>query len=155
MGYQDIDRMTSNGCECRAESLGGACNTATDEGMLAAGQMKNVRGIISSATTAQYFKIQFARPGNPRISFATNPGDGFRIAMYQGCTGTMPPPYTCPGRAQGATDLTNFSYMDNPGMNGMNQDNPRMNAWPDTVIVKVTTTTPQTACMPFDLLLQN
>ena len=84
--------------------------------------------------------------GRPRIRFATNEGDTFRLEIRATCTGGA----SACGSGGSATGRTDWSFNDSCTRSGTNCSTRRV-GWPNAVLVRVTRRTGGTDCSRYSL----
>ncbi len=155
MGYGDLDHSAANGCECATGMVSSNCGTPTDIGMMAAGGMRMVQGLLATTMAEHWIRVTFAAGGHARVRFTTNPGMAYKIDVVRSCAPNSQ--LACADRMSGGTGLADYEFFDNPGDGGMpNTDMPmRMTPAPGTALIRVTTTMAAPSCMQYTLSITN
>jgi Cys-rich repeat protein len=147
-GYENVDGMVDNGCECALGTSGTACSSATNVSMVGTGMMQAVRGVLRMPGTDHWYRISFAMGGAPRVRLATNPGGAVRFDVRADCGAAMP--FACPDRMEGSVGLDAWEMADTPEMH-----NSRMVTFPSAVVVRVHATAPIPGCQEYVLAVSN
>ncbi|UJR87117.1 hypothetical protein [Sandaracinus amylolyticus] len=115
-GYQNIDGVCANGCECQASSISQSCATPMVLPTLLITQTTTVSANLAVGGTEAWYMARFATNTSPsyhpRIRFTTNPSDQFRFDVRTNCTGTATSCGNEGGVSNGLTDWE--TYMTGP-----------------------------------------
>jgi hypothetical protein len=89
---------------------------------------------LATMSTPDGGMATMAGGGTPTIHFVRNDGDAYRFEIRTACTGVA----SC-GGADMATNLTDWSFADDPSMSdeGPGQFSTRDTPWPDMLYVRV------------------
>jgi hypothetical protein len=163
-GYQDLDHLPQNGCECQVGAYSSSCAMANDQGMIAVGSMHMAQGVLLSTMTSHWLKATFAAGGHPHITLMGGPPGTLFFQVESGCMQASS--LMCPDRSQGAVDITAWEFFDNPRDGGAVADagprdggadggTGRMTPYPTTVYIRVYTNADATDCNPYTLTITN
>ena len=109
-GYYDIDQSCANGCECKANPVGGkTCGAAAVLGAIAIGGAPiNVQANLVGPNTDAWYQVQFGYVDktityHPSVAFSVNPSNAFLFDVYYSCNPLNP--VSCTGQnASGGGD---------------------------------------------------
>jgi hypothetical protein len=92
-GYYDTNGKYSDGCECKGDTVGTACNAATPAGMVAVGGMSMQTGNLPAAMLDNWFSVTFTGPNtnmsyHPKVTLSANPNSEFVFDVLASCTGS-------------------------------------------------------------------
>lgn len=153
---ENCDGMIDNGCECPEDGVSGACNNATDMGVVdVGGSALGVVGTIPQEGTFDWYTVSFptaGRPGDgtPTLGFSVNTGDAFAFDVVANECDAEGVPCTEGGTMGTALGLTTWSFADtDPGCCTAPMDS--MVAWPSQVYVRVYRTTTGASCDSYQL----
>lgn len=167
-GYYDQNGSFSDGCECKADSVGNTCASATDLGSVTIGGGSSFSANIVPTTDVDWYKLTFQNGPTcsfkPTITLTTN---GAPIAMQivgSSCSGSG---ISCnEGGSSNSSGYTSweFTYSNTcgdkqpidptPGTTGSFID-PSKFPSPTVVYIKVYATGSSTTCMPYTLQWTN
>jgi hypothetical protein len=133
---------------CSDDMHGNACESATDLGPVAEGEMMMPEpGVLPNNGDEDWFRVDFplsmmsmgdggvgGMPGGgmPSIDFAMNEGDAFRFEVRGTCSTTL----GC-GDGMSARDVDSWSFTDDQSMEGDEQWTTRDVPWPESAVIRV------------------
>ena len=133
--YYDIDGGYGNGCECGDDGWSTTCSGAdTGTSNLGnvgpGGQLTPIGRLPAGGSQDDWFRVNFSnsgRPGSgsPTIEFLSNPGGNYRFDIRYSCGSNL-----CTGQTQ-------WTFVDNQAVGGVNQWNYNPIAWPTQVYIRV------------------
>jgi hypothetical protein len=147
-GYNDYDRVYSNGCECDLTGAGQSCGTVRMLGSIAPGGSMSVNANIGPGNQA-WFLADFSTGGRAGIPTITVSPSTFRIQVWSNCSMSSAATYACtaPGDVanSGAAGMTTFAFGDTID-NFPSGFTANTQTWPSPAYIMVTRTTPATTC---------
>lgn len=126
---------------CTDEGHGDACESATDLGVLAAGDMMMPPlGVLPTTGDEDWFRVDFPADvemntpggGMPSVELVVNEGDAFRFEVRGTCSTTL----GC-GDGMSARDVDAWTFVDDQSMEGDEQYSTRDVPWPEAAVIRV------------------
>jgi hypothetical protein len=143
-----VTRDSSVSMTCDDDTHGDACESATDLGSLAEGEMMMPEpGVLPMTGDEDWFRVDFplammsmdpdagaGSPGGgmPSIELAMNEGDAFRFEVRGTCSTTL----GC-GDGMSARDVDAWSFVDDQSIEGEEQYTTRDVPWPESAVIRV------------------
>ncbi len=126
---------------CDDDTHGDACESATDLGVMAEGDMMMVPpGVLPNTGDEDWFRVDFPAStemgtpggGTPAIELVMNEGSAFRFEVRSTCSTTL----GC-GDGMSARDVDSWSFVDDQAMEGDEQWSTRDVPWPESAVIRV------------------
>ena len=155
-GRSDLDGNFANGCECLDDGVGAACGGATSLGDVGVnGTVGGPLAQVRNPGDSDWYVVTFTATGpgtygggTPRITFAINTNNAYLLEVLVADCGSGP--QSC-GSGGSASDVVDWSFVDDQSTAGANQWSTRNQAWPGVAYVRVYRASPVAGCDDYQL----